>query len=730
MTQTKHGGGWHAIGYTFKKARQVGFPLMLKAMARKNTCKTCALGMGGQKGGMRNELGHFPEFCKKSLQAMASDMQPAIDPTSLQSVRLSELANYTPKQMEDLGRLTFPIFKAKDSDRFERIDWQAALDLVGQKLKDCAPERSYFYASGRSSNEAGFLLQLFCRLFGTNHVNNCSYYCHQASGVGLNASLGTGTSTIALSDLEKTDLLFIIGANPASNHPRLMTQCKNIRRRGGHVVVINPIKETGLMTFSVPSDPISLLKPTEIASDYLQVKPGTDLLLFAAIIKELMENFSESIDRTFIETSTHDFSKLKSFLDTLDTSQVETETGISLKQIKSVASLYAKSKGTVFSWAMGITHHTNGADTVQMIANLALMRGMVAREGAGLLPIRGHSNVQGMGSVGVKPEISADQQKALEDLGVELPTHKGYDTMSCMEAAADGKIDFAFHLGGNLYGSNPDLSFAKTALSKIPFLVQLNTTLNTGHAIETAQDHLVLPVAARDEESQLTSQESMFNFVRFSEGGPRRSKECLPETKIICEIAKRVLDRSRLPHAIDFDELESHAAIRKLISHTLKPLQQLSTKAELKQEFYIPNRLLHQGQFPGKPDHKARFFTPQLKESKKTPELPLTLLTIRSEGQFNTVVYEEDDRYRNQSQRDVILMNKEDMMQLGLTDGDLVKVQGEAGYLNQIKVSGFDIAAGATAMYYPEANILLSRRRDPRTHTPAFKGAKIKVIKL
>ena len=255
MNMIKHGGGWPAIWYSIRMGRRVGFRKLWNVLNSKNVCKTCALDMGGQSGGMRNEQGHWPEICKKSIQAMAADMQGEIHPEFFNRFSIDQLKNFSSREMERAGRTTTPLLLKPGDTHYKTIGWDEAFDIVERKLKKTDPQRSFFYFSGRSSNEAGFLLQLFARVFGTNHINNCSYYCHQASGVGLTGSLGTGTATIELEDLDHCDLFFLIGANPSSNHPRLLTKLKNIRRWGGKVIVINPVIEKGLVEFRVPSDP-------------------------------------------------------------------------------------------------------------------------------------------------------------------------------------------------------------------------------------------------------------------------------------------------------------------------------------------------------------------------------------------------------------------------------------------------------------------------------------------
>src|SRR5688500_4662207 len=288
MRRQTSGGGWPAILYTWRKARAMGLRRFWSAMRSRNACKTCALGMGGQLGGMVNEKGRFPEVCKKSIQAMAADLQGAIHPHFFDDVSLPQMRAMTPRELESAGRLVEPLYAGPLDSHYRKITWDDAIDRIAAKLKKTDPREAFFYFSGRSSNEAGFLLQVFARVWGTNNVNNCSFYCHQASGVGLASVTGSGTATVMLEDLEHADLVFVIGGNPASNHPRLMRTLMQVRRRGGHVIVINPIVETGLVRFNVPSDVRSLLFGSEIASLYAQPHIGGDLALVTGVAKRVI----------------------------------------------------------------------------------------------------------------------------------------------------------------------------------------------------------------------------------------------------------------------------------------------------------------------------------------------------------------------------------------------------------------------------------------------------------
>ncbi len=718
MRKVRSGGGLAAVAYTFRKAREVGgLRKMWQAMRSKNACKTCALGMGGQAGGMVNELGHFPEVCKKSMQAMAADMQGAVPSQFWDTHTLSQLRALSPRELETSGRLTQPMLLRRGEQHYRPISWDDALTRICTKLKQTEPNETFWYLSGRSSNEAGFLLQLFARVFGTNNVNNCSYYCHQASGVGLTASLGVSAATIVLDDLDRADLVMLIGGNPASNHPRLMSNLMRLRRRGGEVIVINPVRETGLLRFRVPSDVRSLLFGTEIASLYVQPHIGGDLALLGGIAKRVHE--LGAVDEAFVQQHCESWPAWSEHLKQLPWDEITRLSGVSIDEIDQIAKRYASSRAAVFAWTMGITHHAVGVQNVQAVANLALMRGMIGRPGAGLMPIRGHSNVQGMGSVGVTPQLKkAVFDRLQQDFGLQLPETEGLDTMGCMEAASEERMKVGFCLGGNLYGSNPDANFAATALQRLEMVVYLSTALNTGHAHGTAEETLILPVLARDEEQQPTTQESMFSYVRLSDGGPSRHQGPRGEVQVIAEIAQKVLGDDG---PIDWNAMHRHSSIREAIGKIVPGFDGMSHIDSTRQEFQIEGRTLHEPRFPT-PTGRAKFHTHPLPEL-AGDENSLRLMTVRSEGQFNTVVYEEYDLYRGQDRRDIVLVHPDDIRRLGLTAESRITVRSATGHLDNILLRPFDdIKPGNALMYYPEANILVSREVDPQSKTPAFKS--------
>ena len=717
------GGGFKKVLYTLNTVRRIGVKDAAKALAAHNACKACGLGMGGQRGGMINELDEFPSVCNKSVQAQSTDIQGPI-PLPVFDHTITDFKELSSYEIEHLGRLGTPLHKAAGANKFEPMAWNNAIALVQERFKASAPDRSFFYASGRSSNEAAFVLQLMARLYGSTNINNCSYFCHQASGDGLATTIGTGTSTVELADLGESDLIFVLGANPSSNHPRFIHQLKNCRERGGQVVVINPAKEPGLVKFAVPKSPKSLLMGgNEIASEYLQPKIGTDLAVFKGIAKSIIDNHQH--DQSFIEQYTRNFDAYVQDIKNTSWDEIEAITGLSQDEIADVAAVYAHSERAVFAWGMGMTHHLHGVENVEAIANLAMLRGMLGKPGAGLLPLRGHSNIQGVGTMGVKPVLADDVFNALDtSLNITLPRTKGMNTMACLQAAERGEIDNALMLGGNLYAAAPDSLWAEKALDNIPFKVFLTTTLNQGHVhgCDTSES-IVFPVLARDEEHDPTSQESMFNYVRLSDGGIDRLDNLRSEVDILSDIGCGVVGQSKF----DFSTFKKHTTIRQAIAKTIPGMQDLADIDVAKKEFYIRNRIKHTPEF-NMPDNRAVFIVNNHKpENTELPEHAFTLMSIRSEGQFNSIIYEESDSYRDTKHRHCVLMNEDDIAELGLQEKDKVTLRSDTGIMRNLDVVAFDLPRGNIAAYYPEANVLVGQTVDQRSRTPAFKSVPVSV---
>jgi molybdopterin-dependent oxidoreductase alpha subunit len=567
------------------------------------------------------------------------------------------------------------------------------------------------------------VLQLLARLWGTNNVNYCSYYCHQATSVGLESTIGTGTSTVELDDLNGCDLIFVIGANPASNHPRFIHKLIACRERGGEVIVINPAKEPGLLRFAAPKSARSMISGgSEIASAYLQPSIGGDLALFKGLAKAVLSAGAQ--DAAFIEQYCDGGSEFYADIDATSWDEISAGSGLSRADIERVAGIYAKSKNAVFAWGMGMTHHRFGSENVEYIANLALLRGMLGRRYAGLLPLRGHSNVQGIGTIGVKPVLAADVFDNIErELGVSLPRSSGMDTLAALEAADKGEIDVACVVGGNLYAATPDSTWAAQALDRIGLRIHMTTTLNQGHLYGVAGDLLILPVAARDEEQQSTTQESMFNYVRLSDGGIHRLEGVRSEVAILADLGHRLMPDA----VVDFARFADHENVREAIARTIPGMEQLQDIGVAKKEFHVSGRLMHTPKFCT-PSKKASFRVRSMPTVNDTQDVyPFLLASVRSEGQFNSIIYEETDSYRYGADRWTVLVSAVDLEELEVKAGDRVDVVSAHGEMRGLNVQPFDLPSGSLLAYYPEANVLTDRARDPRSQTPRFKSIPIKI---
>ncbi|WP_439106850.1 FdhF/YdeP family oxidoreductase [Congregibacter sp.] len=716
------GGGAKKVLYTLNTVRRMGLANSAKALRAKNACKACGLGMGGQLGGMTNEAGEFPSVCNKSVQAQSTDVQTAI-PSQFFSHSLDEIRELTAKELEHAGRLGRPVYKPAGASHFEELSWDAAMDIASARMADTDPHRAFFYSSGRSSNESGFVLQLLARLWGTNNVNNCSFYCHQATSVGLGSTIGTGTSTVELDDLNGCDLIFVFGANPASNHPRFVHKLIACRERGGEVIVVNPAKEPGLVRFAAPKSARSMISGgTEIASQYLQPRIGGDLAALKGLAKAVLA--LEAQNTPFIDDHCQGWAEFRDDLAATTWDEISTESGLSRLELERVATVYARSSNAVFAWGMGMTHHRFGSENVEYIANLALLRGMMGRRFAGLLPLRGHSNVQGIGTIGVKPVLAEDVFDNIErELGVSLPDTPGFDTLAALEAADQGDIDVACVVGGNLYAATPDSAWAAQAMDRIGLRIHLTTTLNQGHLHGVAGDLLILPVAARDEEEQSTTQESMFNFVRLSDGGIHRLPEVHSEVRILSELGQRLIPSS----VVDFERFASHENVRQVIARTVPGMEALKDIGVAKKEFHVRDRLMHEPVFHT-PTAKAQFRVHALPTVNEVADsYPFLLASVRSEGQFNSIIYEETDSYRYGADRRSVLVSPDDLAALKLSAGDRVDVLSAHGEMLGLSAQPFNLPMGSLLAYYPEANVLTDRERDPRSQTPRFKSIPVKL---
>ena len=737
---TTTGGGWPLIDGWARATLSPTGPRLWQTLTHKSACLSCAWGTGGQNGGFRDELGEPLQRCLKSVEAISAELQPAVAPEVFAGRGLPALQQLTSAECDRLGRLNRPLIRREGSAHYEPIAWEEVHALTAEAFLRPAPERVASYSSGRSSNEAAWLLQLLLRALGSNNLADCSDLCHAPSTVGLTQAFGSGTSMVNLESLQQADGVVLVGSNAPANHPRLMNELIRLRERGGTVIVINPVLEAGLLKFGSPAFPIrSMLGGSEIASLFLQPTPGSDVAVFLGIQKALLA--SGAIAWEFVKAHSDGWRELIAQLEATSWEAITACCGLSREELEHTASRLAACRAVVFAWAMGITHHANGTDNVRAIANTAVLTGNIARPGAGTMPIRGHSNVQGFGSMGVTVRLREPMRLALEQLlGKPLSRVQGYDTRALIDAADRGAVDTLLCLGGNLYGANPDSSQAQGALAKIDTIVYLATKPNTGHFHGlAARQTLLLPVFNRFETPHRTTVESGNNWVRLNEPGTThlQAGELISEVAFLAELAHRLHGDT----PIDWRRLHDATYVRELIGQTVPGYGAIADIEENRQEFEVGGRVFHEPRFPTESGRAQLTITP-LPElhlpgpdhfgglAPGEPGLVLSLITARSYGQHNTVVYKDADSYRGMPHRHTILMNPDDIASSGLNAHGRVRVQGEAGALDNIEVIPGSIRRGAALMFYPETNVLMRPVVDAASGTPAFKRVPVLVRSL
>ena len=736
MAEAQRGGGWPLIDGWARATLSPGGPGLWSKLLHKSACLSCAWGTGGQNGGFVDELGEPLQRCLKSVEAIASELQPAVPEQLLAGRRLAELQQLDSADCDRLGRLSQPLIRRQNSDHYVPIGWPEVYELVEASFRVPAA-RLASYSSGRSSNEAAYLLQLLLRALGSNNLADCSDLCHAPSTVALQAAFGSGTSMVNLDSLKHADCVVLVGSNAPANHPRLMNELLQLRQRGGTVIAINPVLEVGLLKFGSPAFPIrSMLQNSEVASLFLQPIPGSDTAVFLGLQKALLER--DAIPWPFVRDHSDGWEALIEQLRDTSWQQITSCCGLSSEELDHAAAQIAKASGVVFAWAMGITHHSNGVDNVQAIANTAVLSGNVGRPGAGTMPIRGHSNVQGFGSMGVSAQLREPMRLALEQLlGRPLNRQPGYDTRALITAAEADQVDTLFCLGGNLYGANPDAQQAKRALAQIDTIIYLATKPNTGHFHGlAARQTLVLPVFNRFETPHRTTVESGNNWVRLNEPGSThlQAGSLVSEVVFLAELAGRLMGDG----PIDWRRLQEPSYVHQLIARSVPGYGAIADIDSNRKEFQVAGRVFDQPRFPTATGRAQLTPTPlpqlNLPAADHFGGLPagqrglvVSLITARSYGQHNTVVYKRGDSYRGMPHRQTILMNRDDLRLSGLRPHQRVTVQGEAGAMAQVEIIPGAIRAGAALMFYPEANCLMRAEIDPRSGTPAYKRVPVLV---
>jgi len=655
---------------------------------------------------------------------------------------LREFSDY---QLEDFGRLTEPMAYDAATDRFVPVTWEAAFQRIGEVMRSLdSPDRAEFYTSGRASNEAAYLFQLYAREFGTNNFPDCSNMCHEATSVGLPQSIGIGKGTVSLADFDETELIISMGHNPGTNHPRMMGTLHEAARRKVPIIVFNPLRERALERFADPQDVVEMatFRSTNIASTYFQVKAGGDAAALKGIMKAVLALEAERggvLDHAFIAEHTQGFGVLAADLAATTWQDIERESGLMRADLELVAEAYAKAESTIVTYGMGLTQHNTGTWNVRLIADLLLLRGNIGKPGAGICPLRGHSNVQGNRTVGISEKPSdafLDRLKA--EFGFEPPRRHGNDAVKTMQAMVSGYAKVLICLGGNFAVAMPDPELSFPAMRKLDLSVHMGTKLNRSHLL-VGKESYILPVIGRTEmdvqasgPQSITVEDSM-SMVHASAGRLRpASKQLRSEPAIVAAMAAATLSASQVPW---MQLVEDYDRIRTLIERTIPGFDDYNARIRVPGGFRMPLPPTER-QWPT-PTGKAMFSVfPGLRQSYVPwDEGVLCLVTIRSHDQYNTTIYGMDDRYRGVfGRRDVLFMNATDMSDRGLAHGDLVLIETMAGgrthRLDGLTVIEYDIARGTVAAYYPEANVLVPLDYiDQESGTPSYKSVPIRITR-
>ncbi len=687
------------------------------------------------------------EFCESGAKALADEgTKKGIDSDFWRANSIDHIAVHDDRWINDQGRLTEPVVRLKGSRHFEPISWDAAFRLIAGELNALnSPDEAIFYTSGRTSNEAAFLYQLFVRQFGTNNLPDCSNMCHESSGVALSESIGLGKASVRLSDFNETDLVIVIGQNPGTNAPRMMTSLEDAKRAGAKMIAINPLPEAGLLNFVNPNPqhhpnpltlPFDLLKDrgTKLADLHLPVRIGGDMAVLKGVMKVMLAREvaapGEIFDHKFIEQYCDGYDELISGIEATPWDDILEASGLTREQIIEAAEMFINADRVITCWAMGITQHTEAVATIQDVVNLHLLRGQIGKPGAGVCPVRGHSNVQGDRTMGIWEKVN---EKFFAALGKEFnfvpPQKDGFDTIESIAAMADGRAKVFFAMGGNFAVAAPDTEAVFDALGKCRLTVQVLTKLNRTALVESEQT-LILPCLGRSEideqrgRQQFVTTESTMLNVQMSKGiFEPASKHLRSEPWIVARLAKATLGERT---TVDWDRMiENYDNIRDSISRVVDGCENYNERVRRPGGFYLKNP--PRERIFNTKTGKARFVTSKLETVKLAPD-QLLLTTIRSHNQFNTTIYDDSDRYRGiEGGRRVIFMNTEDIARLGFEKGQTVDItshfdDGER-HAYRFVIVDYPIPKGCAAAYFPETNPLVPLgSHAKRSRTPTSKA--------
>ncbi|WP_422526185.1 FdhF/YdeP family oxidoreductase [Serratia fonticola] len=742
-------GGWGSLEattrYVFdsKQALKNLRNLMRVNKARGFDCLGCAWG---------DDNHSTFSFCENGAKAVSWEAtRNAVEPAFFATHSVSTLREQSDYFLEYQGRLTHPMRYDTKTDRYQPITWPDAFKLIASHIQAMDnPNQIELYTSGRASNEASYLYQLFGRMLGTSNFPDCSNMCHEASGVGLKQSIGVGKGTIRMDDFEQADAIFVFGQNPGTNHPRMLHSLKHAASRGARIVSFNTLRERGLERFADPQNPIQMLTPksSPISSAYFQPNLGGDMAAVRGMVKALLETHRQRIaanepglfDQPFIDRHCAGIEDYLAQVDATSWQQITTQSGLSETQLRHAAAIYQGAERVICTWAMGVTQHKHSVPTVREITNLQLLFGQLGKPGAGLCPVRGHSNVQGNRTMGIDEKAPKALLDSLEQhFGFSPRREIGHNTVEAIEAMLRGEVKVLIALGGNLAAAAPDTERTAQALRRCDLTVHISTKLNRSHLI-TGKDALILPTLGRTELDmqasgpQYITVEDSFSMVHASEGiGKPLADTQRSETAIVCGIADAVLGNQQL----DWLELaDDYSLIRQHIQATIPGFDDFNQRCEQPGGFYLGNAAaeLRFATQSGKAEFSAAPLPDTLFPQIRAEKAPFVLQTLRSHDQYNTTIYGLDDRYRGvYGQREVLFIHPEDLADLGLQDGELVEIEtlwndGVTRKVSGFKLVSYDIPRGNLAAYYPETNPLVPLASfGDGTGTPTSKSVPVAI---
>ncbi|MFJ3691851.1 FdhF/YdeP family oxidoreductase [[Kitasatospora] papulosa] len=727
--------GLPAVAHTLRIAQQqMGVRRTAQTLLKVNQkdgfdCPGCAWPEGDKR--------HTAEFCENGAKAVAEEATlRRVTPDFFAAHPVADLGTRSGYWLGQQGRITQPVYLPEGADRYEAVTWERAFEIIAEELTALSsPDEALFYTSGRTSNEAAFLLQLLAREFGTNNLPDCSNMCHESSGSALTETIGIGKGSVSLEDLHQADLIIVAGQNPGTNHPRMLSALEQAKAAGAKIISVNPLPEAGLERFKNPQTARGMLKGAALTDLFLQIRIGGDQALFRLLNKMIIEA-DGAVDTGFVAEHTHGYEEFVQAACAADWDETLTATGLDRATIEQALSMVLASERTIVCWAMGLTQHKHSVPTIREVVNFLLLRGNIGRPGAGVCPVRGHSNVQGDRTMGIFERPAPAFLDALDrEFGITSPRHHGYDVVRSIQALRDGDAKVFFAMGGNFVGATPDTAVTEAAMRRARLTVHVSTKLNRSHAV-TGTRALILPTLGRTDKDvqaggkQFVTVEDSMGMVHASRGNlAPASPHLLSEPAIVARLARAVLGPASTTPWEDFEK--DYGTIRDRISRVVPGFEDFNARVARPGGFTLPHAPRDERRFPTATG-KANFTAAPV-EYPELPEGRLLLQTLRSHDQYNTTIYGLDDRYRGiKGGRRIVMVNPQDARDLGIADGSYTDLVSEWKDGVERRAPGFRVvhyptARGCAAAYYPETNVLVPLDATADTsNTPASKSVVVR----